>query len=176
MMAPTQRRCGSPVTGAAPCPDCHHQDGSGIHSPPSPRAVGLVLGPAASPLMESGSSPTLCLCRGGSMCPGRFQQGYFSWEEPAPAPLQSCSPPPPTPQQLTSVCHMIPSNNCVASLGYCRDRVEILRALTKDGTRPRLGPGVDLAQLGADTRCEGFSGADVGNLVRQVRSPTEIVS
>ena len=67
------------------------------------------------------------------------------------------------------------SNNCVASLGACRDRVEILRALTKDGTRPRLGPGVDLAQLGADTRCEGFSGADVGNLVRQVRGPTEIV-
>ena len=70
---------------------------------------------------------------------------------------------------------MIPSNNCVASLGACRDRVEILRALTKDGTRPRLGPGVDLAQLGADTRCEGFSGADVGNLVRQVRGPTKIV-
>ena len=53
--------------------------------------------------------------------------------------------------------------------------MEILRALTKDGTRPRLGPGVDLAQLGADTRCEGFSGADVGNLVRQVRSQTDIV-
>ena len=53
--------------------------------------------------------------------------------------------------------------------------MEILRALTKDGTRPRLGPGVDLEQLGADTRCEGFSGADVGNLVRQVRSQTEIV-
>ena len=66
--------------------------------------------------------------------------------------------------------------NNSAFFGDCRDRVEILRALTKDGTRPRLGPGVDLAQLGADTRCEGFSGADVGNLVRQVRSPTNIVS
>ena len=50
-----------------------------------------------------------------------------------------------------------------------RDRLEILRAITKDGTRPRLGAEVDLGELGADSRCEGFSGADVGNLVRQVR-------
>ena len=48
-----------------------------------------------------------------------------------------------------------------------QDRVEILRAITKDGSRPRLGPGVSLDQLGSDARCEGFSGADVGNLVRQ---------
>ena len=47
------------------------------------------------------------------------------------------------------------------------DRVEILRAITKDGVRPKLGEGVSLAQLGTDPRCEGFSGADVGNLVRQ---------
>ena len=47
------------------------------------------------------------------------------------------------------------------------DRVEILRAITRNGVRPRLGEGVSLAQLGADSRCEGFSGADVGNLVRQ---------
>merc|ERR1719510_199652 len=47
------------------------------------------------------------------------------------------------------------------------DRVEILRAITKDGVRPRLGEGVSLDQLGTDPRCEGFSGADVGNLVRQ---------
>jgi len=48
-----------------------------------------------------------------------------------------------------------------------RDRVEILRALTKDGTRPSLGSGVSLKLVGEDKRCEGFSGADVGNLVRE---------
>jgi len=48
-----------------------------------------------------------------------------------------------------------------------RDRVEILRALTKNGTKPELGRGVSLAQVGEDERCEGFSGADVGNLVRE---------
>ena len=47
------------------------------------------------------------------------------------------------------------------------DRVEILRAITKNGTRPRLGEAVSLDQLGTDPRCDGFSGADVGNLVRQ---------
>ena len=50
-----------------------------------------------------------------------------------------------------------------------RDRLEILWAITKDGTRPRLVAEMDLGELGADSRCEGFSGADVGNLVRQVR-------
>jgi len=48
-----------------------------------------------------------------------------------------------------------------------RDRVEILRALTKNGTKPMLGRGVSLALVGEDARCEGFSGADVGNLVRE---------
>ena len=48
-----------------------------------------------------------------------------------------------------------------------RDRLEILKALTKGGTRPRLGADVDLNKLGTDARCDGFSGADVGNLVRQ---------
>ena len=48
-----------------------------------------------------------------------------------------------------------------------RDRLEILRAITKGGTRPRLGAEVNLEKLGTDSRCEGFSGADVGNLVRQ---------
>ena len=117
VMATTQRRCGSPVTGAASCPDCQHQDGGGIPSPPSPRAAAGTLRPAASPSMESGSSPTLCLWSAGGMCPGRVQPGYSSWEAgtPAAGPPQSCSPPPPTPQQLTSVCHMIPGNNCVAS-------------------------------------------------------------
>ena len=48
-----------------------------------------------------------------------------------------------------------------------RDRVEILGALTRGGTRPALGPGVTLGALGEDVRCEGFSGADLGNLVRE---------
>jgi len=48
-----------------------------------------------------------------------------------------------------------------------RDRVEILRALTKNGTKPMLGSGVSLTMVGEDSRCEGFSGADVGNLVRE---------
>jgi len=48
-----------------------------------------------------------------------------------------------------------------------RDRVEILRALTKNGSKPCLGGGVSLKQVGEDERCEGFSGADVGNLVRE---------
>merc|ERR1719233_2545122 len=45
--------------------------------------------------------------------------------------------------------------------------VEILRALTKNGTKPMLGRGVSLTTVGEDARCEGFSGADVGNLVRE---------
>ena len=110
-------RCGSLVTGAASCPGCRHQDGTGIRRHHTPRVAArtLGLGTAATPLMESGSSPTLCLSSGGTMCPGRVQPGYFSWEAGTPAPPQSCSPPPPTPQHPTSVCHMIPSNTCVAS-------------------------------------------------------------
>ena len=47
------------------------------------------------------------------------------------------------------------------------DRVEILRAITKHGSKPRLSADVDLETVGRDARCAGFSGADVGNLVRQ---------
>ena len=122
VMATTQPRCGSPVTGAASCPGCRHQDYTGTPSPPTARAGATILRPAASPLMESGSSPTLCLRSGGTMCPGRVQPGYSSWEEGAPAPPQSCSPPPPTPQHPTSVCHIALGNNCVAShckYSYC---------------------------------------------------------
>ena len=116
VMASTQPRCGSPVTGAACCPDCQHQDGGIIPSPPSPRVAAWTLrqGPAASPLMESGSSPTLCLSRGGTMSHGSHLPGYFSWEEGGPTTLvQNCSPPPRTLQLLTSVCRIGPRNNCV---------------------------------------------------------------
>ena len=127
VMPRIQRRCGSPVTGAAPCPDCRHQDGGSIPSHHTPRAEAGTLTrqcwPAATPLMESGSSPTLCLGIGTGMCPGRVQPGYSSWEEEAaPAPPQSCSPPPPTPQHLASVCLMIHGNTCIAShckYSYC---------------------------------------------------------
>jgi len=47
------------------------------------------------------------------------------------------------------------------------ERVEILGAITKGGTRPRLGAGLSLRALGTDSRCDGFSGADMGNLVRE---------
>ena len=115
VMAPSQPRCGFPVTGAASCPGCQHQDGRDIHNPRSPRAaVKTLLGPAASPLMESGSSPTLCLSRGGSMLLGSLLPGYFSWEEVGPTTLvQNCSPPPRTLQLLTSLCRIEPRNNCV---------------------------------------------------------------
>ena len=116
MMPSTQPRCGSPVTGAALCPDCRIQDGGGTHSPPTPRVAATILGPGptASPLMESGSSPTLCLSRGGSMLLGSLLPGYFSWEEGGPTTLvQNCSPPPRTLQLLTSVCRIGPRNNCV---------------------------------------------------------------
>ena len=47
------------------------------------------------------------------------------------------------------------------------ERVEILGAITKGGSRPRLGAGLSLHALGTDARCDGFSGADMGNLVRE---------
>ena len=119
MMTPApQPRCGSLVTGAASCPGCQHQDGGNIPSHHTPRVAAGTLHTAASALMESGSSPTLCLRSGTVMCPGRVQPGHSSWEASTPAPPQSCSPATPTPQHQASVCHMRPSNNCVAS--HCK--------------------------------------------------------
>merc|ERR1719509_687991 len=45
--------------------------------------------------------------------------------------------------------------------------MDILKALTKNGTKPSLEPDVDLAAIGRDQRCEGFSGADMSALVRE---------
>lgn len=45
-------------------------------------------------------------------------------------------------------------------------RVEILKALTKNGTRPNLSEDVSLERIGMDSRCEGFSGADLANLIQ----------
>ena len=122
VIASAQPRCGSPVTGAGCCPGSRHQDGHLIPNHPTLRVARVwstrTLRLAATPLMENGSSPTLCLRSGLAMCPGRVQLGYSSWEEttggpPALRSHLSCSPPPTTPQLLASVCHIRPSNSCV---------------------------------------------------------------
>ena len=109
VMASTQPRCGSVVTKAASCPGSRQQDGGLIHNHHSPLAEAWTLGPTASPLMESGSSPTLCLRSGSGMRPGRVQLGYSSWEAGL-APAQSCFQPAMTLLLKASVCHMIPGN------------------------------------------------------------------
>ncbi|KAJ3660400.1 hypothetical protein Zmor_004850 [Zophobas morio] len=47
------------------------------------------------------------------------------------------------------------------------DRVEILRAITKNGTRPRLAPDVDLEAIGTCEQCQGYTGADLAALVKE---------
>ncbi|XP_002434443.4 nuclear valosin-containing protein-like [Ixodes scapularis] len=47
------------------------------------------------------------------------------------------------------------------------ERVEILKTLTRNGSRPPLNASVSLEELGKDSRCDGFSGADLAALVRQ---------
>ncbi|RZF40808.1 hypothetical protein LSTR_LSTR003318 [Laodelphax striatellus] len=47
------------------------------------------------------------------------------------------------------------------------DRVDILRALTKNGTRPALAADVNLEEVGASDLCAGFTGADLSSLVRE---------
>ncbi|XP_060535638.1 nuclear valosin-containing protein-like [Cylas formicarius] len=49
-----------------------------------------------------------------------------------------------------------------------QDRVDILRTVTKDGTSPPLDCDVDLAQIGGSERTEGYTGADLAALVREV--------
>ncbi len=46
-------------------------------------------------------------------------------------------------------------------------RIDILCKLTRNGTRPPLAPEIDLTKIGRDQRCQGFSGADLGNLVHR---------
>ncbi|XP_017773793.1 PREDICTED: nuclear valosin-containing protein-like isoform X2 [Nicrophorus vespilloides] len=47
------------------------------------------------------------------------------------------------------------------------ERVDILRTITKNGTRPVLAHDVDLEQIGKCDRCEGYTGADLAALVRE---------
>lgn len=58
------------------------------------------------------------------------------------------------------------------------DRVDILRALTKNGIKPKLAADVDLVQIGFSEKCEGYSGADLAALVREagLESLKELIS
>ena len=47
------------------------------------------------------------------------------------------------------------------------DRVDILRAITRHGTRPKLAPDVDFDALAHDQACEFFTGADMAALVTE---------
>ncbi|XP_067015689.2 nuclear valosin-containing protein-like [Anabrus simplex] len=47
------------------------------------------------------------------------------------------------------------------------DRVDILKALTKGGTKPCLAGDVNLEELGCCQQCEGYTGADLAALVRE---------
>ncbi|XP_063974843.1 nuclear valosin-containing protein-like isoform X2 [Diachasmimorpha longicaudata] len=47
------------------------------------------------------------------------------------------------------------------------DRVDILKALTKNGTKPKFAEDVDLEAIGKSESCEGFTGADLGSLVKE---------
>lgn len=50
------------------------------------------------------------------------------------------------------------------------DRVEIFRALTKNGTKPELAEDVNFEEISALT--EGYTGADLAGLVRQAALQT----
>ncbi|KAK2187576.1 hypothetical protein NP493_161g02000 [Ridgeia piscesae] len=52
-------------------------------------------------------------------------------------------------------------------LPSCKDRADILIAVTKNGTQPRLRKDVCLETVAADPRCNNFTGADLAALVRE---------
>ncbi|KAK2580628.1 hypothetical protein KPH14_007738 [Odynerus spinipes] len=47
------------------------------------------------------------------------------------------------------------------------DRVDILRALTKNGTKPKLAADINLEEVGYNDKCDGFTGADLAALIRE---------
>ncbi|XP_011643557.1 nuclear valosin-containing protein-like [Pogonomyrmex barbatus] len=47
------------------------------------------------------------------------------------------------------------------------DRVDILRAVTKNATKPKLASDVDLNELAYNDKCEGYTGADLAALIRE---------
>lgn len=50
-----------------------------------------------------------------------------------------------------------------------QDRKEILLALTRQGKDPLMSEDVDFDKIAADERCQGFSGADLEQLVKEAR-------
>ncbi|XP_392923.5 nuclear valosin-containing protein-like [Apis mellifera] len=47
------------------------------------------------------------------------------------------------------------------------DRVDILRALTKNATKPKLAADVNLEEIGYNSKCDGYTGADLAALIRE---------
>nr|XP_012152476.1 PREDICTED: nuclear valosin-containing protein-like isoform X3 [Megachile rotundata] len=47
------------------------------------------------------------------------------------------------------------------------DRVDILRALTKNATKPKLAVDVNLEEIGYNSKCDGYTGADLAALIRE---------
>lgn len=47
------------------------------------------------------------------------------------------------------------------------DRTNILQALTKNGTKPKLSKEVDLEEMASDHRCDGLTGADLAALIKE---------
>ncbi|KOC61098.1 Nuclear valosin-containing protein-like [Habropoda laboriosa] len=47
------------------------------------------------------------------------------------------------------------------------DRADILRALTKNATKPKLAADVNLEEIGYNSKCDGYSGADLAALIRE---------
>ncbi|XP_043499520.1 nuclear valosin-containing protein-like isoform X1 [Polistes fuscatus] len=47
------------------------------------------------------------------------------------------------------------------------DRVDIIRALTKNGTKPKLAADINLGEIGYNDKCDGFTGADLASLIRE---------
>ncbi|KAK9501208.1 hypothetical protein O3M35_002278 [Rhynocoris fuscipes] len=47
------------------------------------------------------------------------------------------------------------------------DRVDILRAITKGGTKPKFSDDITLEEIGLKDECTGYSGADLAALVRE---------
>ncbi|KAK3576286.1 hypothetical protein CHS0354_036021 [Potamilus streckersoni] len=62
-------------------------------------------------------------------------------------------------------------------LPSAEDRLDILKTITKNGTKPQLD-GVELAVIANDERCKGYTGADIAALVREasVLALKEVIS
>ncbi|CAF1090058.1 unnamed protein product [Rotaria sordida] len=52
-------------------------------------------------------------------------------------------------------------------LPNAQERLDILRTITKNGTRPPLASDVNLQAMSDDERCHGYTGADLAALIRE---------